>query len=122
MGLGTVSLDKMRLKVHNRSTTKTGTLKGSLYGEDGRVLFENVDLLPAAEAFGPGMTLNFNTGEDNEYDLAKLAKEHWVGERAILKLTSNLQEDEFEVFGLVRSQNDQSVGNLSAGATGSGCQ
>jgi hypothetical protein len=121
-GLAQVSVDKLRIKVHNRSTGKTGTLKGSLYGQDGRVLFQNVNLLPDAAVFGPGMTVNLNTGEGNDYDLTKYATEHWVGERAILKLTSNLQREEFEAFGLVRSQSDQSVGNLSHGASGGGCQ
>jgi hypothetical protein len=121
-GTGPASLDKIRIKIHNRSTTKTGTLRGSLYDENGNVLFSNQNLLPAEDTLGPGKTINLNTGEDNEFDISKLAIDHWTGQRAVLKLTSNLQEEEFEAFAYVRSASGQSVGNLSTGATGSGCK
>jgi hypothetical protein len=119
---GNISLDKVTVRVHNRSNTKTGTLKGTLTDQTGKVLFANVDLLPSADVLGPNMTIRLNTGEGGEYDLTTLATEHWIGQRAKLVLTSNLQEDDLEIFGLVRSQNDESMGNLSTGATGNGCQ
>jgi hypothetical protein len=121
-GTGTESLDKVRIKIHNRSTTKIGTLRGTLYDEKGEELFTNQNLLPAEDTLGPGKTINLNTGEGNEFDIAKLATSGWTGQRAILKLTSNLQEEEFEAFAYVRSASGQSVGNLSTGATGSGCK
>jgi hypothetical protein len=116
------SLDKIRIKIHNRSTTKVGTLRGTLIDQNGNVLFNNQNLLPAEDTLGPGKTINLNTGEGDGFDIAKLATRNWTGERAILKLTSNLQEEEFEAFAYVRSASGQSVGNLSTGATGSGCK
>jgi hypothetical protein len=121
-GTGTASLDKVRIKIHNRSTTKIGTLRGTLYDEKGKELFTNQNLLPAEDTLGPGKTINLNTGEGDEFDIAKLATSGWTGQRAVLKLTSNLQEEEFEAFAYVRSASGQSVGNLSTGATGSGCK
>jgi hypothetical protein len=119
---GNISLDKVTVRIHNRSNTKTGTLRGTLIDQTGKVLFTNQDLLPSADALGPNMTIRLNTGEGGEYDLTTLASGHWIGQRARLVLTSNLQDDDLEVFGLVRSQQDESMGNLSTGATGNSCQ
>jgi hypothetical protein len=116
---GEGSLDKISIRVTNKTATP-GFLIGELVGQNGVSLFAPKKLAD----IGAFQTIRLYTGEEEapsvaEYELSQYASRNWGGERAQLKLTSNIQN--LEVVATVRNVNGGPQMNVSAGATGSGC-
>jgi hypothetical protein len=110
------SIDGVSVRVTNK-TANAGQLFASLYRQDGTAIYKS-KLIGAVESKS---TVRFNTGEGDEFDLTLVegGPYRWPGERAVLRLSTDLQD--VEMFGLVRNITGGPSMNVSTGATGNGC-
>jgi hypothetical protein len=104
--------DELSIRITNTSNQE-GIVKGTLQGLDGTALFTNEDLIPAlaskaTERIDAAALKTLAGGTD------------WTG-RAVLTISSNIKDGSLEVFGLVRNKAGGPLMNLSAGASGNGC-
>ena len=114
------NVDVPAIKITNTSGG-TGKLMGTLKGQDGVVLFDNVDL---AASIAPYETKTFSTDCtggwcDSLLTIGNLTDTPpWKG-RAVLTIRSDLSS--MVVYGLVRNKNGGPQTNMSTGAANSGC-
>lgn len=104
--------DVLSIRVTNTSNQE-GIVKGTLQGLDGKALFTNEDLIPAlaskaTERIDAAALKTLAGGTD------------WTG-RAVLTISSNIKDGSLEVYALVRNKLGGPLMNLSAGASGNGC-
>jgi hypothetical protein len=108
----TAAVDILSVRVTNMSN-KEGLVLGTLRGLDGTVIFTNQTLI---EALAPNATARVDADA-----LKTLAGGiDWAG-RAVLTLSSTIPEGNMEAYGLVRNKAGGPLMNLSAGASGNGC-
>jgi hypothetical protein len=108
----TGAVDELSVRVTNMGS-KDGVVLASLRGLDGKDIFTNQTLI---DALAPNATSRIDAAA-----LKGLAGgTDWSG-RAVLTLSSTIPEGGMEVYALVRNKAGGPLMNLSAGASGNGC-
>jgi hypothetical protein len=110
------AVDELSVRVTNMGT-QDGLVLGTLRALDGTKLFTNKVL---AEALTPNSTVRIDAVQLNTLAGGSDTTPAWTG-RAILTLSSNNAIGNMEAYGLVRNKSGGPLMNISAGASGSGC-
>jgi hypothetical protein len=106
------AVDTLSVRITNMGN-KEGVVLGTLRGLDGVEIFSNQILVAA---LAPNATSRIDAAVLK--DLA--GGTDWAG-RAVLTLSSTIPEGNMEAYGLVRNRAGGPLMNLSAGASGNGC-
>jgi hypothetical protein len=137
--------DEAWVRITNKSNTP-GAIIGTLVGQNGQSVFEDKDLgaFAASTSVGSAGLIGLNAANldtndkligkgtlvfNSEYlvELAKQAPlpatgEYTTWKRGVLTVSSSISKNQLEVFLLLQSDPAAPQMNMSAGASGSGCQ